>query len=39
MQRRVIYFVIGAAILTVGWYLFRPELLFINKTVDDAANH
>ena len=35
MQRRVIYLVIGAAILTVGWYLFRPELLFINKTVDE----
>jgi len=35
MRRRVIYLVIGVAVLSVGWYLFRPELLFINKTVDE----
>jgi hypothetical protein len=27
---------LGAGILLVGWYLFRPELLFINKTVNEA---
>ena len=31
--------VIGAAIVVVGgigWYLFRPELLFVNKIVNEA---
>jgi hypothetical protein len=31
--------VIGAAIVVVGgigWYLFRPELLFVNETVNEA---
>jgi hypothetical protein len=23
-------------VLAIGWYLFRPELLFVNKTVDEA---
>jgi hypothetical protein len=35
MRRRVIYIAIGVAVLGVGWYLFRPELLFIDKTVDE----
>ena len=35
MQRRVICLVIGLAVLSVAWYLFRPELLFIDKTVDE----
>ena len=31
--------VIGAAVLVavgIGWYLFRPELLFVDKTVSEA---
>ena len=35
MRRRAIYLVIGLAVLSVAWYLFRPELLFVNKTVDE----
>lgn len=35
MQRRTIYLMIGVAVLAAGWYLFRPELLFINRTVDE----
>ena len=35
MRRPVIYIAIGVAVLGVGWYLFRPELLFVNKTVDE----
>jgi electron transfer DM13 len=27
---------LGAGIVFVGWYLFRPELLFINKTVNES---
>lgn len=32
-------FFLAAAIIAapVGWYLFRPELLFINKTVSETA--
>jgi hypothetical protein len=33
---RVITATIGLAVLIGAWYLFRPELLFINKTVDEA---
>lgn len=38
MQRRPIYLialVAGAIVLAAGWYLFRPELLFIDRTVDE----
>lgn len=35
MRRRTIYAVIVVVVLGVGWYLFRPELLFIDKTVDE----
>jgi hypothetical protein len=35
MQRRTIYLIAGAIVLAVGWYLFRPELLFIDRTVDE----
>jgi Electron transfer DM13 len=27
---------LGAVIVLVGWYLFRPELLFINQTVNES---
>ena len=35
-MNRKIWIVIGiAAVLMVGWYLFRPELLFVNRTVSE----
>jgi len=35
-MNRKIWIVIGiAAVLLVGWYLFRPELLFVNRTVSE----
>ena len=35
MRRRAIYLAAGVALLGALWYLFRPELLFIDKTVDE----
>src|SRR5262245_8113827 len=35
MNRRNIYIGIGVVALTIAWYAFRPELLFINKTVNE----
>jgi hypothetical protein len=33
---RKLWIVIGiAAVLAVGWYLFRPERLFVNRTVSE----
>jgi len=35
-MNRKLWIVIGiAAALTVGWYLFRPERLFVNRTVSE----
>jgi hypothetical protein len=34
-NRKLVYAVLGLAILVVLWYLFRPERLFINKTVNE----
>ena len=36
-RHRVITAIIGLTVLTAGWYLFRPELLFINQRVNEAA--
>lgn len=36
MSRRPWLLFAGAAVLVGGWYLFRPERLFINKTVAEA---
>jgi len=33
MNKRNIIIAIGAVVLAVGWYAFRPELLFISKQV------
>jgi hypothetical protein len=33
--KRMIIVSFAALILAVVWYLFRPETLFINKTVDE----
>jgi hypothetical protein len=35
MNTRLLYIGIAAAIVLVGWYLFRPERLFINQQVDE----
>ena len=35
MTRRSVILVGGAAALAIGWYLFRPERLFINQTVSE----
>ncbi len=37
MNRRAILIVAGIALAVGAWALFRPELLFIDKTVNEAA--
>lgn len=44
-RRKPVLIAIGIIVLVGGWYLFRPELLFVNKKVDEsfpaaaAVNH
>jgi hypothetical protein len=38
-SRRLIYVVFGFAVLVLLWCLFRPERLFINKTVEEPPPH
>jgi hypothetical protein len=35
MSKRNIFVGLGVVVLVVAWYAFRPELLFINKTVNE----
>lgn len=35
MQRKRIFMIVGLVIIAVAWYLFRPEKIFINNTVDE----
>jgi hypothetical protein len=35
-QRRLFIGIVAIGIVAIGWYLFRPELLFVNKTVNEA---
>ena len=35
MSKRNILLAAGAVALAIGWYAFRPELLFIDKTVNE----
>lgn len=35
MRRRTLVIALGLIVLGIGWYLFRPERLFINKTVNE----
>src|SRR5215472_4939110 len=35
MTKRNVYLGIGLIALVAAWYAFRPELLFINRTVDE----
>jgi hypothetical protein len=37
MQKRQIIITVGVVALAGGWYAFRPERLFINQTVNEAA--
>jgi hypothetical protein len=34
-NRKLMIGIIALAVVVVGWYLFRPELLFISKTVNE----
>ena len=38
-NRKLMYAVLGLAVLVLLWYLFRPERLFINKTVQEPPPH
>jgi len=35
-KRRMIIGLAAIGIVAIGWYLFRPELLFVNTTVNEA---
>ena len=35
MNKRQIVIGVGIAALAIGWYAFRPELLFVNKQVNE----
>ena len=35
MTKRNIIISVGIVVLAIGWYAFRPELLFVNKTVNE----
>jgi hypothetical protein len=35
MQMRNIVIGVGVVVLAIGWYAFRPELLFVDKTVHE----
>jgi hypothetical protein len=35
-QKKVVIGVIGAVVAIAGWAAFRPELLFVNKTVNES---
>jgi hypothetical protein len=35
MNRRTIVIGVGIAALAIGWYAFRPELLFVDKQVNE----
>jgi hypothetical protein len=35
MSKRNILIGVGVVVLAIGWYAFRPELLFINQTVNE----
>jgi hypothetical protein len=36
MSKRTLWIVLAIAIVGVGWYAFRPERLFVNKTVSES---
>jgi hypothetical protein len=36
MKKRALFIIIGLAVLTLAWYAFRPERLFINEIVNES---
>ena len=36
MQRKSLIMAVAAVVVVAGWYVFRPERLFINKTVNES---
>jgi hypothetical protein len=38
-NRKLIYAMLGLAVLALLWSVFRPERLFINKTVEEPPPH
>jgi hypothetical protein len=38
-NRGLIWLVLGFVALVLLWYFFRPERLFINKTVEEPPPH
>jgi hypothetical protein len=36
MSKRNMIIGVGIIVLAIGWYAFRPELLFVNKTVNEG---
>jgi hypothetical protein len=36
MKTRTLLILLGLAVIAVGWYLFRPERLVVNKEVSEA---
>ena len=35
MNKRPVYVAVGVAVLAIAWYAFRPELLFVNKQINE----
>jgi hypothetical protein len=35
-SRNVLLLIVGLVVVGVGWYLFRPERLFVNQTVNES---
>jgi hypothetical protein len=36
MSKRALLIVVGIVVVTVGWYAFRPERLFVNEVVSES---
>ena len=36
MSKRTLLLVLAAAVAVVGWWLFRPERLWVNQTVNES---
>jgi hypothetical protein len=36
MSKRTLCIAAGVLVVAIGWYLFRPELIFINRTVNET---
>ena len=35
-NKKVLLGIVGAVVIGAGWYAFRPELLFVNKNVNES---